>query len=83
MTEQDGSQTAEHHGSRRVAGWLVYPAILIVVMVGLKLWSASSLLSADGDLLAPDVKLAALSGEIVRLSDFRGQRVLLHIWAPW
>ena len=33
--------------------------------------------------LAPDFKLQSLSGEEVRLSDFRGQVVLLNFWATW
>lgn len=33
--------------------------------------------------LAPDFKLAKLDGSSVRLSDFRGQRVLINSWASW
>jgi peroxiredoxin len=32
---------------------------------------------------APDFSLPALNGEIIRLSDFRGKRVILFAWAPW
>lgn len=32
---------------------------------------------------APDFALPALDGEQVRLSDLRGQRVLLNFWATW
>lgn len=33
--------------------------------------------------LAPDFELENLDGETVRLSDFRGQPVLINFWATW
>ena len=33
--------------------------------------------------LAPDFALKNLDGELVRLSDFRGQPVLINLWATW
>jgi len=33
--------------------------------------------------LAPDFALSDLHGKLVRLSDFRGQAVLLNFWATW
>lgn len=33
--------------------------------------------------LAPDFELETLDGETVKLSDFRGQRVMLNFWATW
>ena len=32
---------------------------------------------------APDFALAAPDGEVMRLSDFRGQTVVLNFWATW
>lgn len=32
---------------------------------------------------APDFELTTLDGEAVKLSDFRGQKVLLNFWATW
>lgn len=32
---------------------------------------------------APDFQLETLTGETVRLSDFRGKRVMLNFWASW
>lgn len=32
---------------------------------------------------APDFELTTLAGETVKLSDFRGQRVMLNFWATW
>lgn len=32
---------------------------------------------------APDFKLKNLSGETVKLSDYRGKKVLLNFWASW
>ncbi len=33
--------------------------------------------------LAPDFELKTLAGETVRLSDLRGQAVLVNLWATW
>ena len=33
--------------------------------------------------LAPDFELKTLTGETVRLSDLRGQAVLVNLWATW
>ncbi|NLI67182.1 MAG: redoxin domain-containing protein [Bacilli bacterium] len=36
----------------------------------------------EGD-MAPDFELQTLDGETVKLSDFRGEKVLLNFWATW
>lgn len=33
--------------------------------------------------IAPDFELTTLDGEIVKLSDYKGQRVMLNFWATW
>jgi peroxiredoxin len=33
--------------------------------------------------LAPDFELKTLSGEAIKLSDLRGQAVLINLWATW
>lgn len=33
--------------------------------------------------LAPDFELSTITGETVRLSDFRGEKILLNFWATW
>jgi thiol-disulfide isomerase/thioredoxin len=33
--------------------------------------------------IAPDFSLTALSGETVRLSDYRGRAVMINFWATW
>jgi peroxiredoxin len=35
------------------------------------------------DFLAPEISLTSLDGEVVNLSDLRGQVVLVNIWASW
>lgn len=37
---------------------------------------------ATGD-LAPDFELITLAGETVKLSDYRGKKVMLNFWASW
>lgn len=33
--------------------------------------------------LAPDFELTTLDGEVVKLSDYKGKRVMLNFWATW
>ncbi|MFF2481246.1 TlpA disulfide reductase family protein [Paenibacillus sp. NPDC058071] len=33
--------------------------------------------------VAPDFELKTLDGEVVKLSDFRGKRVIVNMWATW
>jgi peroxiredoxin len=33
--------------------------------------------------VAPDIALPGLDGRTIRLSDFRGQRLLVFMWASW
>lgn len=33
--------------------------------------------------MAPDFELTTLDGETIKLSEFRGQRVMLNFWAAW
>src|SRR5690606_24244618 len=37
----------------------------------------------EKDKIAPDFELVNLSGEKVRLSDYRGKKVFLNFWATW
>lgn len=69
--------------------------IIIVVIVGMVGYAGYEFLSEDepeeikaeegiekGD-LAPDFELETMDGEAAKLSDFRGQKVLLNFWATW
>lgn len=44
---------------------------------------ANNLPGLEVGLKAPDFELRNLSGEIVKLSDFKGQRIMLNFWATW
>src|SRR5699024_1179865 len=33
--------------------------------------------------MAPDFELETMDGETVKLSDFRGEKVMLNFWATW
>jgi len=39
--------------------------------------------SADDQNIAPDFALATMEGDMLRLSDLRGQVVVLNFWATW
>jgi peroxiredoxin len=56
-----------------------------LLLIGLMVWLQSGALQA-ADVLgeeAPDFVLKSLSGENLRLSEFRGEVVLLNFWASW
>jgi cytochrome c biogenesis protein CcmG, thiol:disulfide interchange protein DsbE len=71
--------------------WTFFSIIALVVSAG---WIAFSPLGAESTtggkvpapregFLAPDFVLLDASGQAVRLSDLRGQPVLLNMWASW
>jgi len=49
---------------------------------GIKLGAASGPAAKIGE-PAPDFALLDLNGKVVRLSDFRGQTIVLNFWATW
>lgn len=51
---------------------------LLIFLVG-----CSAVSAARRGQVAPDFSLEALTGETVRLSDFRGRPVLLNFWNSW
>lgn len=75
--------------TRRAFTW----ASLILLLLGGAWIAASALppgtLAAGGvsapraGLLAPDFELQTLDGSTVRLSDLRGQPVIVNVWASW
>lgn len=69
--------------------------IIIAVVVGMLGWSFYEFFgSSDNDdgqedtglgtgQTAPDFEVATLEGETVKLSDFRGEPVIINFWATW
>ncbi len=63
---------------RVLVEWMLPVLGLVVIWQGVGWLRAPSLPDA-----APDFTLQTLEGETVRLSDFRGQQVVLNFWATW
>jgi len=55
--------------------------LIVLVAIAAALPSAAATRLKGGE--APDFVLKSLSGENVRLSEFRGQVVLINFWASW
>lgn len=72
--------------------WII--VIVISVLLGYAVYEfVSSTSEAEGEEepdvgleqgnLAPDFELETMDGETVKLSDFRGEKVMLNFWASW
>jgi peroxiredoxin len=71
--------------------------IIIVVILGMVAWAGYDFIGKESvpaeeveaevgleqGNIAPDFELETVGGETVKLSDFRGEKVLLNFWATW
>lgn len=67
------------------SGWLRYVrdwGLSIAVAVGVY-WGIGVMRAPDLPDEAPDFELMSLDGELVSLSDYRGQTVVVNFWATW
>jgi peroxiredoxin len=69
---------------------IVYATVLILGFAWLLISADKSATSTAGlipapqaGFLAPDFELKTVEGETIRLSDLRGQAVLVNLWATW
>lgn len=59
-------------------------AMGVINLEGANLFGGSESISGiKVDTVAPEFQLESLSGEMISLSDFRGQIVVLNFWATW
>lgn len=71
--------------------WII--GLVIIALVGWAVYDFAIANDADEELaadtglekgnLAPDFELNLVNGETVKLSDFRGEKVVLNFWATW
>lgn len=61
---------------------IVFAVVVLVVIGWLELRHAARR-NPSGTKLAPDFSLTDLSGQTVKLSDYRGKVIVLDFWATW
>ena len=66
----------------RGATWMSLPLALLLILVALPGRPAAAPAALVGR-EAPDFTLKSTSGQNLRLSEYRGQVVLLNFWARW
>ena len=74
------------YGSYGSASPIILGAIVVLVVAGIgiaSLLDRQETAPGDGPQMAPDVELALLDGSQWRLSDHRGEVVVLNFWASW
>jgi len=71
---------------RRIAYIIILTLGLVWIFVsadGSGVSTSGKISAPQQGFLAPDFELKTLEGETVRLSDLRGQAVLINLWATW
>ena len=59
------------------------PKIITIILIPLLLVAGCASQAARIGELAPDFQLPNMEGQIIPLSDFRGEPVLVNFWASW
>jgi cytochrome c biogenesis protein CcmG/thiol:disulfide interchange protein DsbE len=70
----------------RRAGWLAGGGLVAIVLAALGWGLAHPANPAEGTIIgraAPEITVQSLDGATVRLSDLRGQPVVVNFWASW
>jgi len=73
-------------GSMKRLNWYLSGVIFILVAVAV-IYAINSMEDGTEDAAlgesAPDFELRSLTGEVVKLSDYKGQKVMINFWATW
>ncbi len=78
---ESGPTQAQPSRLRRVRRYALEALAVVVIFLLASHFQTRRLL--PGGAPAPELTLRDLDGNVVRLADFRGKRVLLHFWATW
>lgn len=57
--------------------------LVLLAVLAVFVWSDTTLANEESKVLVPDFALVNSAGETFRLSDYRGQIVVLNFWASW
>ena len=57
--------------------------LVLLAVLAVFAWSDTTLANEESRVLVPDFALVNSAGETFRLSDYRGQIVVLNFWASW
>jgi len=73
----------DHHARARLRALLETLALLAAMAAGVIAWPLASRASPAPGTEAPDFALKAVDGRNLRLSEYRGDVVVLSFWASW
>lgn len=57
--------------------------LLLLAVIWVALTSCSDVFSKNRGIVAPDFELETVDGTILRLDDYKGEKVYLYFWASW
>lgn len=73
------STPATQPTSSRWKGWLRDAVIILVIILAVRAWQHQDVVTGEPPALAG----VSLTGQPIALSDFAGQPLLIHFFAPW
>jgi cytochrome c biogenesis protein CcmG/thiol:disulfide interchange protein DsbE len=78
---EPGDASDPQHDARRLLFLVITATAILFVVFGLTMRRNNAVLEPGAP--APDFELETFDGDIIRLTDFRGQVVILNFWASW
>jgi thiol-disulfide isomerase/thioredoxin len=79
MRKTEPVETVNQKPRPRWLRWLIEAGIIVLIIIAIRAWQHQSLAIGEAPLLAG----TTVAQTQLKLSDFKGQPVLIHFFAPW